>query len=161
MQPTEAPVTFDLNGEPVVAQAATTMLLATMLRDRFDMNSVRLGCGEGVCGSCTILIDGKTMRSCLMLAAQAEGRAIMTVEGYAARPPLRAIQTAFVEGFGAQCGFCSSGMLAAVAEYLADASVEDHRDEASIRNALASIVCRCTGYQQIVDIVARLAEEQA
>jgi len=158
MQQDRISVTFVLNGEPGTGHAEPATLLATMLRDGFGMKSVRLGCNEGVCGSCSVLVDGRTMRSCLTLAVQASGCAITTVEGYAERADLKTIQTAFVDGFGAQCGFCTSGMMAIVAEYLADASIADHRDETAIRQALGAVVCRCTGYQQIVDIVARMAE---
>lgn len=160
MQPTPASVSFDLNGAAVSEQVPPATLLAALLRDRLGMKSVRLGCGEGVCGSCSILVDGRSMRSCLMLAAQADGTSITTVEGYAARPDLAAIQAAFVEGFGAQCGFCTSGMMATVAEYLADGSVSDHGDPVTIRSALNAVACRCTGYQQIVRLVAGLAGER-
>ncbi|MBO9376315.1 2Fe-2S iron-sulfur cluster binding domain-containing protein [Sphingomonas histidinilytica] len=160
MQPTPASVSFDLNGAAVSEQVPPATLLAALLRDRLGMKSVRLGCGEGVCGSCSILVDGRSMRSCLMLAAQADGTSITTVEGYAARPDLATVQAAFVEGFGAQCGFCTSGMMATVAEYLADGSVSDHGDPVTIRSALNAVACRCTGYQQIVRLVAGLAGER-
>ncbi|QTH24490.1 2Fe-2S iron-sulfur cluster binding domain-containing protein [Rhizorhabdus wittichii] len=155
-----ASVSFDLNGAAVSEQVHPSTLLAALLRDRLGMKSVRLGCGEGVCGSCSVLVDGRSMRSCLMLAAQADGASITTVEGYAAQPDLAAVQAAFVEGFGAQCGFCTSGMMAAVAEYLADGSVADHGDPAAIRSALNAVACRCTGYRQIVRLVAGLAGER-
>ncbi|ABQ67201.1 (2Fe-2S)-binding protein [Rhizorhabdus wittichii] len=160
MQPIPASVSFDLNGAAVSEQVHPSTLLAALLRDRLGMKSVRLGCGEGVCGSCSVLVDGRSMRSCLMLAAQADGASITTVEGYAAQPDLAAVQAAFVEGFGAQCGFCTSGMMAAVAEYLADGSVADHGDPAAIRSALNAVACRCTGYRQIVRLVAGLAGER-
>lgn len=152
------PVTFALNGTMVSERVGPTTLLPTLLRDRLGVRSVRLGCGEGLCGSCSILVDGRTMRSCMMLAAQVDGLSIVTVEGYSADPRLRALQGAFVAGFGAQCGFCTSGMLAVVAEYLADDTIVDHGDETAIRAALNAVACRCTGYQHIVDVVSALAD---
>ncbi len=161
MQASHLSVSFQLNGRAVSEPIAPTALLANVLRERFGIASVRTGCGEGVCGSCSVLIDGQTMRSCLMLAMQADGTSITTVEGYAAEPRLKRIQSAFVDGFGAQCGFCTSGMMAVVAEYLDDPAIADHRDAGAIRDALGAVVCRCTGYQQIVALVVGLAAEDA
>jgi len=161
MQDSPLSVSFELNGRAVSAPIAPAALLATVLRETFGIASVRTGCGEGVCGSCSVLVDGCAMRSCLMLAMQADGTAITTVEGYAAEPRLKRIQTAFVDGFGAQCGFCTSGMMAVVAEYLDDPAIADHRDASAIRDALGAVVCRCTGYQQIVALVCALAAEGA
>lgn len=155
------PVSFELNGAMVSEQVEASTLLIALLRDRLGMKSVRLGCGEGVCGSCSILVDGRAMRACMILAAQIDGASVLTVESYSADARLRALQDAFVAGFGAQCGFCTSGMLAVIAEYLADDTIADHGDEATIRAALNGVACRCTGYQHIVEVVSALAGGEA
>ena len=146
-----------INGEDHVTIASPWATLADVLREGLALRGTRTGCKEGECGSCTVLMDGQPIRSCLTLAAQAQGYGIMTIEGYAADPHGRAIQQAFVDHFAAQCGFCTAGMLAVVRHYLDDASVPEHGDEASIRTALDAVACRCTGYQPIVAAVKALA----
>ena len=130
------------------------MNLADFLRGELGMTGTHVGCEHGVCGACTVLVDGCSARGCLMLAVQAEGRDVGTVEGLA-RPDgsLHPIQQAFHELHGLQCGFCTPGILMSVAELLAH---EPDPDEAQIRDVLSGHLCRCTGYQNIVDAV-RLA----
>ena len=154
------PIRLRVNGAEVSAAVPPLTTLATLLRQSGCL-SVRLGCEEGVCGSCTVLVSGRSQRSCLTLAAQMNGASVTTVEGFAVDPALTAIQDAMIVHFGAQCGFCTSGMLTVIAEYLADSSVPDHADEAAIRTRLNAVVCRCTGYQQIVAAVRSLALERA
>ena len=152
----DLPLHFTLNGEALATACGPTATLAAVLRDG-GIKSVRLGCEEGVCGSCTVLVDGKTRRACLSLAWQVEGGVVETIDSFAQDPRRRAIQDAFVAHYAAQCGFCTSGMLGVVAEYLDDPSVPDHADERAIRSRLNAVVCRCTGYQQIVEAVRALA----
>lgn len=149
-----------INGEDHRATASPWATLADVLRDTLALKGTRTGCKEGECGSCTILMDGQPVRACLTLAAQAQGHALTTVEGYAVDPQARAIQQAFVDHFAAQCGFCTSGMLAVVRHYLADGSVADHGDETNIRTALDAVACRCTGYQSIVAAVKALVKQR-
>jgi carbon-monoxide dehydrogenase small subunit len=150
-----------VNGEPRSVTIAPLATLATALRDGLGLTGTHLGCEEGVCGSCTVLVDGRSVRACVTLAAQMQGASITTAEGFAAVPRLRAVQLAFVEHFAAQCGFCTSGMMAVVSEYLADPTIEDHAAEKSIRERLDAVICRCTGYQSIVNAVRALAQTRA
>jgi aerobic carbon-monoxide dehydrogenase small subunit len=150
-----------VNGEPRSVTIAPLATLATALRDGLGLTGTHLGCEEGVCGSCTVLVDGRSVRACVTLAAQMQGASITTAEGFAAVPRLRAVQLAFVEHFAAQCGFCTSGMMAVVSEYLADPTIEDHAAEQTIRERLDAVICRCTGYQSIVNAVRSLALSRA
>lgn len=149
-----------INGADVAAHVAPLTTLAELLRQS-GCTGVRLGCEEGICGSCSVLVNGRSVRSCLTVAAQMDGVSVTTVEGFDSDPALRAIQDSLIAHFGAQCGFCTSGMLAVIAEYLADPMVPDHAEEAAIRTRLNAVVCRCTGYQQIVAAVRSLAMRQA
>jgi carbon-monoxide dehydrogenase small subunit len=146
-----------VNGEPRRVTVPPLATLATALRDGLGLTGTHLGCEEGVCGSCTVLVDGRSIRACLTLAAQMQGASIITAEGFAAIPRLAAVQSVFVEHFAAQCGFCTSGMMAVVSEYLSDLTVDDHAAEKNIRERLNAVICRCTGYQSIVDAVQALA----
>jgi carbon-monoxide dehydrogenase small subunit len=157
---TAAPlVALSVNGEDRTIAVDPWMTLADLLRDACHLPGTRIGCGEGVCGSCTVLVDGAPLRSCLTLAMQVDGTEIITVEGYAADPAARRIQQAFIDHHAAQCGFCTSGMLAVVRAYLADRTIVDHGEEAAIRRALDAVACRCTGYQPIVAAVKALARQ--
>jgi len=139
-------------------RAEPRMTLADFLRDELGLTGTHLGCEHGVCGACTILLDGRSVRSCLMLAVQAEGVELTTVEGLAPPDaPLHPIQEAFSEKHGLQCGFCTPGFLMSVHELLADLP---DPDEALIRSRLSGNICRCTGYQNIVEAVRYAAELQ-
>ena len=148
------PIRLRVNGASRQGRAEPRMNLADFLRGELGMTGTHVGCEHGVCGACTVLVDGCSARGCLMLAVQAEGRDVGTVEGLA-RPDgsLHPIQQAFHELHGLQCGFCTPGILMSVAELLAH---EPDPDEAQIRDVLSGHLCRCTGYQNIVDAV-RLA----
>ena len=150
-----------VNGERRRVLAAVPTSLADLLRDDLGLKGTHVGCAEGVCGSCTVLVDGRSVRSCLMLAIQADGADVTTIEGFAARPDLAAVGEAFVRHFAAQCGFCTPGMMAVVAELLADQSPGLERDEAAIRARLDAVICRCTGYQAIVEAVRALLKDRA
>ena len=149
-----AAVTLKVNGrERCLAVPADETLLVT-LRERLGLTGAKLGCNQGVCGACTVLIDGRAVRGCLALSINCEGAAITTVEGLGEGRVLTVLQQAFVAAGAVQCGFCSSGMLLAATALLAEkpaASVDD------IRAGLAGNICRCTGYRKIVDAVRTVA----
>ena len=139
--------------------AEPRMSLADFLRDQLGLTGTHLGCEQGICGSCTVLFNGETVRSCLLLAVQANGGVILTVEGLAARAetdqPLHPIQQGFLETGGFQCGFCTPGFLMTVYELLNE---NPSPSEAEIRERLSGNLCRCTGYQNIVAAVVWAAE---
>jgi aerobic-type carbon monoxide dehydrogenase small subunit (CoxS/CutS family) len=151
-------ITLRVNGKELRGQAEVRMTLADFLRDELGLTGTHLGCEHGVCGACTILLDGSTTRSCLMLAVQAEGHELMTVEGLAADDgTLHPIQEAFSAKHGLQCGFCTPGFLMSVHELLSE---NPDPDEQEIRSFLSGNLCRCTGYQNIVAAVRHAAELQ-
>jgi aerobic-type carbon monoxide dehydrogenase small subunit (CoxS/CutS family) len=133
--------------------------LADFLRDQLGLTGTHLGCEQGICGSCTVLFNGETVRSCLLLAVQANGGAILTVEGLAAKTkngdPLHPIQQGFLEKLGFQCGFCTPGFLMTLYEFLNENSSPS---EDEIRERLSGNLCRCTGYQNIVAAVLWAAQ---
>jgi carbon-monoxide dehydrogenase small subunit len=140
-----------VNGTRHEREVEPRMLLADFLRHELGLTGTHVGCEHGVCGACTILVDGVPMRSCLMFAVQAHGCALTTVEGLAAAPDrLHPLQEAFRDAHGLQCGFCTPGILMTMKAFL-----EEHPSpsEGEIRAALAGNLCRCTGYQHIVDAV--------
>lgn len=149
-------VTLEVNGETRSAAAEPRMTLADFLRDELRLTGTHLGCEHGVCGACTVLLDGVSVRSCLMLAVQADGRRVTTVEGLAGPGgELHPIQEAFSAEHGLQCGFCTPGFLMSVLELLTEMP-QPTEDE--IRGHLSGNLCRCTGYQHIVNAVVRAAE---
>ncbi len=151
-----SPVTLYVNGQPRCAQAEPRLHLGDFLRNELGLTGTHLGCEHGVCGACTVLVDGMASRSCLMLAVQAEGTQVRTVEGLAqADGPLGVLQQAFHDSHGLQCGFCTPGILMSLTELL-----ETHPapDEAVIRDVLSGHLCRCTGYQNIVAAALKAVE---
>ena len=149
-------IVLRVNGEEHRGSAEPRMTLVDFLRDELGLTGTHVGCEHGVCGACTILLDGRTVRSCLMLAVQAEGHDLRTVEGPAPPDqPLHPIQEAFSEKHGLQCGFCTPGFLMSVEELLRD---DPDPSEATIRSRLSGNICRCTGYQNIVEAVRYAAE---
>lgn len=143
------PVRFVLNGEEVEGFAEPRMLLTDFLRHELGATGTHVGCEHGICGACTIRIDGKAQRSCLTLAVQADGRRIDTIEGMAGKDGgLSPLQQAFHEHFALQCGFCTPGFLMSLEEFL---ETNPDPSEAEVREALSGNICRCTGYQEIVD----------
>lgn len=151
-------ITLRVNGEDRSGFAEPRTTLADFLRDELRLTGTHLGCEHGVCGACTILVDGRTARSCLMLAVQAEGHELMTVEGLASSDgSLHPIQEAFSAEHGLQCGFCTPGFLMSVHELLSD---NPDPDDDEIRSSLSGNLCRCTGYQNIVTAVRHAAELQ-
>jgi carbon-monoxide dehydrogenase small subunit len=130
-------------------------LLVHALRDELELTGTHVGCDTSQCGACTVLVDGKAVKSCTMLALQAEGCEVTTIEGLGADGELHPLQRAFVEHHGLQCGFCTPGMILTAADLLAH---DPDPDDATIRHALRGNLCRCTGYQPIVESV-RVASE--
>jgi carbon-monoxide dehydrogenase small subunit len=149
---------LEVNGESVQATVEARAMLADVLRDELGLFGTRVGCGEGQCGACTVLLDGVSVRSCIVLAAQASGGTVTTVEGLAGSGRLTPLQEAFTEEHGLQCGFCTAGMLMASAELLSEHP--DASDE-EIKRALAGNLCRCTGYQGILRAVRRARDNSA
>jgi aerobic-type carbon monoxide dehydrogenase small subunit (CoxS/CutS family) len=145
-----------VNGVAREGMAEPRTSLADFLRGELGLTGTHVGCEHGVCGACNVLLDGRAVRSCLMLAVQADGRTLTTVEGLAQDGRLHPIQEAFREAHGLQCGFCTPGMLMAVHELLA--SNPDPSDD-EIKEMLGGQICRCTGYQSILRSV-RLAAER-
>jgi aerobic carbon-monoxide dehydrogenase small subunit len=144
-------VTVAVNGTDYTREVEPRLLLSDFLRHELGLTGTHVGCEHGVCGACTVLADGKAIRSCLTLAVQMDGAQITTVEGLApADGELHPLQEAFREAHGLQCGFCTAGFLMTLVPYLAE-----HPDpsEAEIREALSGNICRCTGYQNIVKAV--------
>jgi len=148
-------VTMTVNGVERRATTDVRKTLADFLRDDLGLTGTHLGCEHGVCGACTVLVDGQSVRSCLVLAVQVDRHAVTTVEGFmAADGTMHRIQEAFARHHALQCGFCTPGFLATVSEYLDEAP---EATEAGVRGRLAGNLCRCTGYQNIVDAVLELA----
>jgi carbon-monoxide dehydrogenase small subunit len=151
------PITLALNGEDYELEVEPQWALADVLREKLGLTGTKIMCNEGECGSCTILIDGKPMLSCLMLAVECEGKNILTIEGLADRKTgkLHPIQQAFVDHSGMQCGVCTPGMIL-TAKALLD---ENHNPtEDDVREALAGNLCRCGNYKRIVECVLAAAE---
>ena len=146
------PVTFTVNGEERTVQAFPMARLLDILREEMRLTGTKEGCGEGECGACSVLIDGELVNSCLVPVAQVAGTRITTIEGIAGGAHLHAVQEAFIECGGAQCGICTPGMIMA-AIYLLERN--PHPTEAEIRNGLAGNLCRCTGYMKIFDAVRK------
>jgi len=148
-------IALTLNGRKLAAEAEPRTLLSDFLRHSLGATGTHVGCEHGICGSCTVLIDGVAARSCLTLAVQAEGREVKTVESLAAPDgALNALQTAFRENHALQCGFCTPGILMSFTDLLAR---NPHPSEAAIRDVLSGHLCRCTGYAGIVKAVKQAA----
>jgi aerobic carbon-monoxide dehydrogenase small subunit len=148
-------IEMQVNGVSRRASVPPRLTLADFLRERCDLTGTHLGCEHGVCGACTILLDGQAVRSCLVFAVQADGAEVTTIEGIAtADGELSAVQAAFRDQHGLQCGFCTAGFVISVTAFL-----RDHPDptDAQIRDALTGNLCRCTGYQGILRAVRAAA----
>jgi len=154
----ELTISFTLNGERREVRTAAHQTLLALLRDELGAIEVKDGCGEGVCGTCTVLLDGEPVSACLLLAARAAGREVTTVRGLAPVGTLHPLQEAFVAHGAAQCGFCTPGMILTAYAFL-----RNHRRPArdDIRRAISGNLCRCTGYAKIVDAIEAAAAEAA
>jgi len=143
-------VSFTLNDERVSVEVEPTKRLLDMLREDFRLTGVKEGCSEGECGACTVLIDGKAVTSCLVLAPQVEGRQVETIEGLQKSGELHPLQKAFIQAGAVQCGFCTPGMILA-AKALLDENPCPTRED--IKTSISGNLCRCTGYEKIVEAV--------
>jgi len=146
----EMDVSLTVNGEPVKRRVTARQHLADFLRDELQLTGTHVGCEHGVCGACSVRVDGKVIRGCLMLAVQADGCQVETIEGLSDNGHLAGLQDEFLRRNAAQCGFCTPGMLLTSFELLQDGQCPTR---AEIREALSGNLCRCTGYQSIVDAV--------
>ncbi len=149
-------ITLNVNGRNQTTLAEPREILADVLRDRLGLTGTHLGCEHGVCGACTVLLDGEMVRSCLLFAVQAQGSEITTIEGLEENGELHPMQKAFSEYHGLQCGFCTPGMILAGIDLLKrnpDPTAEEVRDD------MGGNICRCTGYQKIVESVLGAARE--
>ncbi|MCE2527718.1 MAG: (2Fe-2S)-binding protein [Actinomycetia bacterium] len=149
-------ITLNVNGRDQTTLAEPREILADVLRDRLGLTGTHLGCEHGVCGACTVLLDGEMVRSCLLFAVQAQGSEITTIEGLEQDGELHPMQKAFSEYHGLQCGFCTPGMILAGVDLL-KRNPDPTADE--VRDDMGGNICRCTGYQKIVESVLGAARE--
>ena len=145
-----------INGSEYIREVEPRLLLTDFIRHELGLTGTHVGCEHGVCGACTILLDGQAVRGCLMLAVQAHGRELMTVEGLGTQDKMHPLQEAFHEAHGLQCGYCTPGFLMTLKPFLEE---NPNPTEHEIREALSGNLCRCTGYQHIVDAVKIAAEK--
>jgi len=151
-------IIVSVNGERYTRDVEPRLLLSDFLRHELGLTGTHVGCEHGVCGTCTVLFDGESVRSCLMFAVQSDGHEVTTVESLGEVDNLHPLQESFMEAHAVQCGFCTSGFLMSLIPFL-----EENPDptEEEIRDALAGNLCRCTGYQHIVDAVKLAAKKMA
>lgn len=149
-------IEVEVNGLKYQMEVEPRRLLVDFLREDLELIGTHIGCEHGICGSCTVLFNGRAIRSCLMFAIQAHGAEIMTVEGLAKNGKLHPIQEAFREHHGLQCGYCTPGMLITAYEFL---NSNPHPTEQEARETMAGVLCRCTGYKQVIDSVMAAAAE--
>lgn len=149
-------ISLTVNGEKVLRLVDARRTLADFLRDDLSLTGTHVGCEQGACGACTVLLDGAPVRSCLVFAVQADGRSVETVEGLAESGRLNALQSAFSAQHALQCGFCTPGFLMAATALLRE---NPHPSAQEVREGLSGQICRCTGYANIVEAVLQAAEE--
>lgn len=153
---TDIKVGFAVNGEKEEVSTSPTRTLLSVLRDDLQLKSSKEACGQGDCGACVILLNGKAVNSCLVLAAQAQGAEILTIEGLADHGVLHPLQQNFIDNWAFQCGYCTSGMLMSVYGMLLDNPRPTRED---IKTAISGNLCRCTGYEEIIEAVEKTAAE--
>jgi len=152
---TEIPITITVNGRVLRLEVAPQETLLKLLRERLLLTGTKESCGEGECGTCTVIVDGRAVNSCLMLAGEADGCEVLTIEGLARDGELDALQQAFIDAGAVQCGFCTPGMIMSAKALL----MEDPRPTAEeVREALCGDLCRCTGYTRIIAAVLAAAQ---
>ena len=144
-------IAFRLNGVATRARVPAQMSVLDMLRELLGLTGTKYGCGEGECGACTIMVDGLSINSCLMFAADCDGREVVTIEGLASDPAADRLKKSFVEHGAVQCGFCTPGFVMQAHHLLAK---ERHPDEHRIRRGIEGNLCRCTGYKKIIEAIA-------
>jgi len=148
-------ISFQLNGKPVEVSVPARELLIHTLRERLAHTGPHIGCETSLCGACTVHLDGRAVKSCTMLAVQADGCSLKTIEAMGEADALHPLQTGFWEEHGLQCGYCTPGMIMSAAQLLAE---NPNPSEAEIRHAIEGNICRCTGYQQIVNAIQHAAK---
>ncbi|MEE9177638.1 MAG: (2Fe-2S)-binding protein [Acidimicrobiia bacterium] len=153
-----AEITVTVNGRSHTESVEPRLLLSDFLRHRLGLTGTHVGCEHGVCGSCTVLVDGRAVRSCLTLAVQMEGRELLTVESLASADELHPLQKSFQENFALQCGFCTPGILMAVCDFV-DRRTDPSREE--IAEMLSGHLCRCTGYVSIIEAIYEFSRNKA
>jgi aerobic-type carbon monoxide dehydrogenase small subunit (CoxS/CutS family) len=149
-------ITVELNGREYEGDVEPRTLLSDFIRHGAGLTGTKVGCEQGVCGACTVQLDGEPVRSCLMLAVQANGRSLTTIEGLTGEGDLHPLQRAFHEAHGLQCGFCTPGFLMSMEAYLGE---HPDAEQEELREALAGNICRCTGYLGIIEAVEHAAAE--
>lgn len=151
-----AEVTMTVNGDEITREVPVRRLLSDFLRHDLGLTGTHVGCEHGVCGCCTIIVDGKSTRSCLLLAVQCEGSEVRTIEGLSKDgEPMHPVQEAFQAEHALQCGFCTPGFVMSITNLLEDSSAPDLNTDEEIREAISGNLCRCTGYQNIISAVKR------
>jgi aerobic-type carbon monoxide dehydrogenase small subunit (CoxS/CutS family) len=153
---TQVDVRVVVNGRPYSGRCEPRKLLADFLREDLGLTGTHVGCEHGICGACTILLDGEAARSCIMFAVQANDAEIVTIEGLSKGGKLHPLQQAFHEQHGLQCGFCTPGMLMAALDFL---QTNPTPSEEEVREGISSVICRCTGYRNIIRAVMQAAEQ--
>lgn len=146
---------FDLNGKPISINVEPDKRFLDVLREDLGLTGAKEGCGEGECGACTVIMNGKAVNSCLLLAVQVQGQKVLTIEGLSPKGKMDPLQEAFIENHAVQCGYCTPGMIMSAKALLMANPDPDHEE---IRRALAGNLCRCTGYNNIVRAVRKAAE---
>ncbi len=149
-------ISFTLNGELTEAMVEDNVTLLDFIRDTLDLTGTKKGCEEGECGACTVMLDGKPVNSCLVLAREINGRELLTIEGLAENGKLNPLQRAFIDKWALQCGYCTPGMIMSAKALL---DINPNPTEYEIRDAIAGNLCRCTGYEKIVEAVQVAAKE--
>ncbi len=155
MEPNNYPLTMTVNDRQVAVEIEADELLVDVLRDRLGLTGTKIGCNEGECGACTVIMDGEPVLSCLVPALRAQGREITTIEGLSHGDTLHPLQRAFVEHGAVQCGYCIPGFIMS-AKALLDVNPRPNRDE--IKEAIAGNLCRCTGYVKIIEAIEAVAQ---
>ena len=152
--PASCDIAFTLNGVKRELNVPAGMSALEMLRDKLGLTGTKYGCGEGECGACTILVDGRSMNSCLLFAADCDGRELVTIEGVATTPSGERLRDAFVANGAVQCGFCTPGLMVQASNLI---ERQPGAGEAEIRRGIEGNLCRCTGYRKIIDAIASAA----
>jgi carbon-monoxide dehydrogenase small subunit len=150
------PVTFTINGAEAAEFIEPGALLSDVLRDKLGLTATKVGCEQGTCGACSVIVNGELKLSCLIPAQRIEGAEVVTLEGINANGALHPLQKAFADGFAAQCGFCTSGMIVAAKALL---DVNPDPDRGAVIDAISGNICRCTGYEPIINAILSAAAE--